>query len=273
MNKILLGVLISVVLLVALVPGVFADQEMNGSGEETGNAEQTMAGQDADDSEVENETEDETEDDAEVKDYKKGKTVMDRVRNEIRSRVMNGFSKVVDNTNAKAERLMERVEAMDLSEDKKAEVISSLEEDVAKLNELKETLSDDTLEKGEIRESWNEIKEIKKNMNSHLRLGYHRLIHSKYGNVIERLEAMQLKFQERSGLLAEQGKDTTELDLLLVDMDALLLQLNEDNDEVLESFVGEDAVKGKQAKSQMKGSFGELKLKLKEIRLAMEGEE
>lgn len=151
--------------------------------------------------------------------------------------VLIHLSDVVLNT---LDKLTSKIEASELSEEEKEELLADIESQKTKVEEAKAVLENltDEVTKDEIKEAIAVVKEVWKTTKPQIDLGVGKLVEAKLGNIIVQVGQLEEKFNRIRNRLAEQGHDVSALDDYMGELEEKLTSAGENWEMSRERFRG-----------------------------------
>lgn len=127
------------------------------------------------------------------------------------------------------EKLKQKIEAAEMEEEEKTELLEDIEARITAVGEARATLEGLSGESSqeEIKEAIKTIREAWKESKPKMKLGVGKLMEAKLGNIIVQIERLEEKFEKIRERLAEKGYDVTALDNYLEDLNEKLTSAKE----------------------------------------------
>lgn len=176
------------------------------------------------------------------------------------------------------EKTKERIQASDLSEEEKAEVIADLEDRMEDIASARETI-DETTEAAttdEIKESAKMIRDSWRKANKEIKQKASRAAVGKIGGTLVKIEKLEIKLERTVAKLKEKGYDTTPIEVMMQQFEAKIQEAKDEHALAMEKFqagnANEATVNVRAAHAKIKEAHKLLKDVVRKIRKATQGE-
>jgi len=192
------------------------------------------------------------------------------VRNEAKNETKEFLGRSADAIIAALERVKARVQESDrFTEEEKAEMTSEIDAKIKEIEEAKASIENATTGK-EIKEVAKKINAAWKNTKPKLEKNSHKTAIARFGNVAEKFEKVSSRLESAINKLAEEGKDTTELNTLKdnynIKVQEVIDKLKEASDLVENEAYAEARIRFNEAKNILKEAHNVLKELVRKIK-------